>query len=314
MIIWGSRGREKEMSSGQFYCPKCATLRPYKFKRVGKYFTLYFIPLFETKKLGEYVECQHCHQTFNPEVLNLNPTPQAEQPLPVLKAELTTNEMAKSMSQNSITCSKCNRVNSAQNIVCSKCGVVLQTTMQSEATMPVVTNPSFAEVMRLGDLFIESLKPSIPRLKEIVGLASEMVVEVVAPIFDKYFEHHIFTESIINEEIERVVAHAQMWAIACFGIGVEQGIGNLAFEAAVKDVMLVSRAFGIHLAYFLGALVKKGVINQQEAVSHGEFITGKVQAWGIKIEELGRNDYKSVTRLNSNFLTAVNELHKIADS
>jgi hypothetical protein len=70
MIILGSRGKEKTISEGQFYCPKCRALQTYKHKKVGKYFTLYFIPLFETKKLGEYIECQACHNTFKTEVLD----------------------------------------------------------------------------------------------------------------------------------------------------------------------------------------------------------------------------------------------------
>jgi uncharacterized C2H2 Zn-finger protein len=36
---------------------------------MGKYFTLYFIPIVKTKDLGEYVECQTCKTTFKPEVL-----------------------------------------------------------------------------------------------------------------------------------------------------------------------------------------------------------------------------------------------------
>jgi len=70
MIIWGSKGREKTVAEGQFFCPKCRAMRPYKYKKVGKYFTLYFIPLFETKNLGEYIECQICRTPFKPEVLN----------------------------------------------------------------------------------------------------------------------------------------------------------------------------------------------------------------------------------------------------
>ena len=42
MLIWGSKGKEKELSQGQFFCPKCNVLRPYKQKRVSKMFTLYF--------------------------------------------------------------------------------------------------------------------------------------------------------------------------------------------------------------------------------------------------------------------------------
>lgn len=70
MIIWGSKGKEKTIAEGVFYCPQCKTTSPYRHKRVGKYFTLYFIPLFETKNLGEYIECQSCFMTFKTEVLN----------------------------------------------------------------------------------------------------------------------------------------------------------------------------------------------------------------------------------------------------
>ena len=69
MLIWGSKGREKELSQGQFFCPKCNDLRPYKQKRASKMFTLYFIPLFETKNLGEFVECQVCRSGFDPKIL-----------------------------------------------------------------------------------------------------------------------------------------------------------------------------------------------------------------------------------------------------
>jgi hypothetical protein len=69
VIIWGSRGKERELAKGEFFCPKCSDLRPYKQKRVSKYFTLYFIPLFETKNLGEYVECQVCSAGYDPQIL-----------------------------------------------------------------------------------------------------------------------------------------------------------------------------------------------------------------------------------------------------
>jgi hypothetical protein len=72
MLIWGSKGKEKELSQGQFFCPKCNDLRPYKQKRVSKMFTLYFIPLFETKNLGEFVECQVCKSGFDPQILEPN--------------------------------------------------------------------------------------------------------------------------------------------------------------------------------------------------------------------------------------------------
>ena len=73
MILMGSRGREVKVGSGQFYCPSCGLERPYVHKRIGRYFTLYFIPVFQIEKLGEYVECQACQKVYPIEVLKLKP-------------------------------------------------------------------------------------------------------------------------------------------------------------------------------------------------------------------------------------------------
>ena len=76
IIILGSKVRVIERSSGEFYCPNCNTRRPYKVKRYVKYFTLFFIPLFQIKNLGEQVECQKCLMSFRPKVLKHAPKTQ----------------------------------------------------------------------------------------------------------------------------------------------------------------------------------------------------------------------------------------------
>lgn len=73
MIIWGSRGRTFTKNRGSFFCPACSGEQSYKHKLVDKWFTLYFLPLFPTEKLGEYVECNACKSTFNLEVIDYNP-------------------------------------------------------------------------------------------------------------------------------------------------------------------------------------------------------------------------------------------------
>ena len=69
MTIWGSEGKQELISEGKFFCPKCNNVRHYKQKRVSRYFTLYFIPLFKTKSPGEFVECQVCKNGFEPKIL-----------------------------------------------------------------------------------------------------------------------------------------------------------------------------------------------------------------------------------------------------
>jgi hypothetical protein len=71
MIIWGSRAREKQISTGTFHCPSCRASSAYSHQRVSRYFTLYFIPLFPTDTLGEYVRCMRCAGQFKPLVLTM---------------------------------------------------------------------------------------------------------------------------------------------------------------------------------------------------------------------------------------------------
>ncbi len=68
-IIWGSRARTKTIGSGTFPCPRCRATRDYAYKQVKRWFTLYFVPLFPTRTLGEYVECAGCGAAWKPEVL-----------------------------------------------------------------------------------------------------------------------------------------------------------------------------------------------------------------------------------------------------
>lgn len=70
MLIWGSKNREIVESTGTFYCPECHKKTNYNLKRIGQYFTLYFIPIFETKNLGKYVECSSCKEHFKEKVLS----------------------------------------------------------------------------------------------------------------------------------------------------------------------------------------------------------------------------------------------------
>jgi len=88
VIIWGSRGRHIEQERGQFHCPQCEESQEYKKMRMATYFTLYFIPLFETKHHGDFIECLTCHGQFKPAVLDNKPVSQAERVIGSVRADL----------------------------------------------------------------------------------------------------------------------------------------------------------------------------------------------------------------------------------
>ena len=58
--------------------------------RVARYFTLYFIPLFETSHLGDYVDCLGCGMKFNPTVFDIKPASQEEVTRASVRADLVS--------------------------------------------------------------------------------------------------------------------------------------------------------------------------------------------------------------------------------
>ncbi len=104
MLIWSSTGKEIVQDRGDFYCPRCESTEDYKEVRVARYFTLYFIPLFETSTVGEYVECLHCGQKYNVEVLNYEPPSKGDRVLASIRKDLesgTPIQMARTKLTNS---------------------------------------------------------------------------------------------------------------------------------------------------------------------------------------------------------------------
>jgi hypothetical protein len=163
MIIWGSTGREIEIAAGQFHCPQCQAERSYKHLRLARYFTLYFIPLFETQNLGEYVKCQGCQQTFKKEVLSYKPPSEVERILYSIRADLESgtpiqmalrklvNAGAKEEVANKLVaaaagddrkaCPKCHLAFVGTLARCSGCGGVLEPEGSGVANQGITSKP-----------------------------------------------------------------------------------------------------------------------------------------------------------------------------
>jgi hypothetical protein len=71
-IIYGTRGVKFTKEEGVFKCPNCICSRPYRLRSIRRFATLFFIPIIPLDKLGEYVECEHCLETYIPRVLDEN--------------------------------------------------------------------------------------------------------------------------------------------------------------------------------------------------------------------------------------------------
>jgi zinc-ribbon family len=68
-LLWGSRTRTRRVGQGVFHCPRCRTHVTYSHDVSENWFTLYFIPLFPTRTLGECVRCGECRGAYKPSIL-----------------------------------------------------------------------------------------------------------------------------------------------------------------------------------------------------------------------------------------------------
>ena len=68
-IVFGTKTKTEDVGGGEFFCPSCQTKRKFTRKRAKNYFALYFVALFPLNEAGEFIECQHCGRSYNPEVL-----------------------------------------------------------------------------------------------------------------------------------------------------------------------------------------------------------------------------------------------------
>jgi hypothetical protein len=78
MIIYGTTGIRSTMKKGEFYCPHCKEPRTYRHRKLVKWATLYFIPIFPMERVAEYIECDHCVSPYEVSVLDYDPNAETE--------------------------------------------------------------------------------------------------------------------------------------------------------------------------------------------------------------------------------------------
>ncbi|BCU76431.1 hypothetical protein [Luteolibacter sp. LG18] len=77
MIIFGTRGVTTTHEKGVFHCPSCGPGSGFRWRRVRRFFTLYFIPVIPLDLVGEFIECNQCKRTYDLRVLEYNPASEA---------------------------------------------------------------------------------------------------------------------------------------------------------------------------------------------------------------------------------------------
>lgn len=68
LLVFGFKIRLSTVASLVFFCPSCGGDRAASRRSARRWFTLFWIPLIPLKRVGEVVECETCHNRFDPAV------------------------------------------------------------------------------------------------------------------------------------------------------------------------------------------------------------------------------------------------------
>lgn len=72
-FLFGTKEKLIYNDSGKFYCPICRKkYRKYTIYKRNRYFTVFFLCLFRTKKLGKILQCQSCKNYLPVDVLDMD--------------------------------------------------------------------------------------------------------------------------------------------------------------------------------------------------------------------------------------------------
>lgn len=72
MILVGTMNLTRTRESGQFYCPTCGSIQPFRLRARRPFLTLYFIPVVPVGGSELFVVCDGCRDKWDPTVLSMD--------------------------------------------------------------------------------------------------------------------------------------------------------------------------------------------------------------------------------------------------
>ncbi len=72
MIIIGTMNLTRTLGHGNFYCPTCRAIQPYRQRSRRPFLTIYFIPTVPVGRAEQFVQCEHCKDCWDVSVLEMN--------------------------------------------------------------------------------------------------------------------------------------------------------------------------------------------------------------------------------------------------
>ncbi len=162
----------------------------------------------------------------------------------------------------------------------------------------------FKDLIELGRTAGLSLSTAPDVREEVLSCALDMLQDVSVPILREWLDAGLASAEELDQVMLPAVLQATMWAMSCFGIGVEEGLGNVTVAQSARCLGEVSRVYGLHLLGLLDELTRQGLLTEHEALAHKAVTQREMQLRGVGIWDIGNENVEAVERLNDAFLSA----------
>lgn len=140
----------------------------------------------------------------------------------------------------------------------------------------------------------------------IAQVVASMWTHVVEPVLGKRGWIGPITLEQNEAECNRSERLARGWGFACFGLGLEQGLGGVAAERGLRHMDLICRSYGVYAGQLL--LARSMYSERVQALASAHDMLVSVHAWGIRAWDIGYEASLSAERKSDLFLTGLEKL------
>ena len=198
--------------------------------------------------------------------------------------------------------------------ICRYCAQNPDKAAMHPRALPLVWQPTIADMNQLGDKFEASLSPKGGVITEIWESTRQMLREVFLPVLRQCAMEGEIGEGELCREFRRMEWPGAMCGLACYGIGVEEATRGLVDLQAAGYVQRICRAYGSQAAYPLLRLAHRGYMPEEVALTRARFVIDHLLTWGTGMWGRGYVEGASALRKDSGFLDAILKLDELKEA
>ncbi len=176
--------------------------------------------------------------------------------------------------------------------------------------LPAQSKLSLDQMIHLGQAADASFIAGARTALDLEETVASMLKAVVHPVLAEYQWLGPVNGENDSTNLKDSMDYAEAWGRACFGIGVEQGLGTLSIKRGVRYLARVCAAYGAYAGQLLLQRAGYAVCTDGSAFGRAKLMLVQVRWWGIRAWNVGYEACMTIERVDDGFLKALDLVGK----